>query len=47
MRGKSFPSTFQSLKGILVNFNQRISVSLEIGVIPVSIPQRDFGEFQL
>ncbi|PPT09120.1 Epoxyqueuosine (oQ) reductase QueG [Geitlerinema sp. FC II] len=38
---------FQSLKGILVNFNAVISPPLPPSPVPVSIPQRDFGEFQL
>ncbi|PPT08241.1 hypothetical protein CKA32_005725 [Geitlerinema sp. FC II] len=35
----------QSLKGILVNFNAEI-LRFFCDVLLVSIPQRDFGEFQ-
>ncbi|PPT09101.1 Epoxyqueuosine (oQ) reductase QueG [Geitlerinema sp. FC II] len=38
--------SFQSLKGILVNFNQPTIEEASSSVSPVSIPQRDFGEFQ-
>ncbi|PPT09094.1 Epoxyqueuosine (oQ) reductase QueG [Geitlerinema sp. FC II] len=36
---------FQSLKGILVNFND-IDTPSRVQCFLVSIPQRDFGEFQ-
>ncbi|PPT09105.1 Epoxyqueuosine (oQ) reductase QueG [Geitlerinema sp. FC II] len=36
---------FQSLKGILVNFNNQYGKLVRVSAC-VSIPQRDFGEFQ-
>ncbi|PPT09148.1 Epoxyqueuosine (oQ) reductase QueG [Geitlerinema sp. FC II] len=41
-----FSVKFQSLKGILVNFNQITIKERKIMLPCVSIPQRDFGEFQ-
>ncbi|PPT09160.1 hypothetical protein CKA32_001416 [Geitlerinema sp. FC II] len=41
---RKIATLFQSLKGILVNFNRPSRTQLPTN--PVSIPQRDFGEFQ-